>query len=77
MTNHMTHVVQVHDTGARRKEDRLRRPITCWRCGTKDVHPGGADGWFYCDCGWVLPRNWVNGQLAGENDEETSDANGD
>lgn len=66
MTDHMTHVVQSHDTGQKSRGERLTRPISCWRCGTVDVYPSGDDDWFRCACGWELPRNWVNGQLVAD-----------
>ena len=70
MFDHMSHVIEQHDTGYKEREDRLRRPISCWHCGTKDVYPSGEDNWFYCDCGWELPRNWVNGQLILDKEEQ-------
>lgn len=69
MSDHMTHVVQSHDTTIKDRQTRLRRSISCWRCGTSDIYPSGADNWFYCECGWELPRNWVNGQLTPDVDE--------
>jgi hypothetical protein len=63
ITDHMNHVIEAHDTGFREREDRLRRPISCWHCGTADVYPSGDVNWFYCSCGWELPRDWVDGQL--------------
>lgn len=73
MFDHMDHVISVHDTGYKEQSERLRRPISCWHCGTRDVYPSGEDDWFYCDCGWELPRNWVNGQLVVT--EEDNDKN--
>jgi DNA-directed RNA polymerase subunit RPC12/RpoP len=53
---HMNHVIEVHDTGFRKREDRLLRPISCWHCGIKDVYPRQEDGLFICeDCGWQMP----------------------
>ena len=68
MTDHMNHVIENHDQGYREREDRLQRPVSCWSCGTVDVYPSGEDNWFYCSCGWELPRNWVNGQLVSDED---------
>lgn len=67
MADHMNHVLGTHDTTSREQQGRLRRPISCWSCGTADVYPSGDDNWFYCTCGWQLPRNWVNGQLVDDN----------
>jgi 5-methylcytosine-specific restriction endonuclease McrA len=74
MYDHMSHVMKMHDKGFREREDRLRRPISCWSCGTVDVYPSGEDNWFYCTCGWVLPRNWANGQLAADEPEKSNEA---
>jgi transcription elongation factor Elf1 len=65
MHDHMSHVIEQHDTGYRERKDRLQRPITCWGCAKAEVTKGdGPDGWFICQaCGYELPRNWVNGQL--------------
>jgi hypothetical protein len=71
MSEHMGHVISEHDTGFKPHGSRLSRPISCWACGTKDVVPSGEDNWFRCDCGWELPKNWVNGQLV------TKDSGGD
>lgn len=70
MFDHMSHVIQVHDTGYKERHERLQRSISCWHCGTVDVYPSGEDNWFYCECGWVLPRNWVNGQLVPDENGE-------
>lgn len=75
MSEHMDHVITEHDKGFREREDRLRRSVSCWRCGTRDVYMSGEDNWFYCDCGWVLPRNWVNGQLIATEEEKSSNEN--
>lgn len=80
MGDHMTHVLQSHKTGQRARGERLTRSISCWRCGTVDLYPSGADNWYYCECGWKLPRNWVNGQLTKEspnNAEGELDDNGE
>ena len=70
MLDHMSHVIEVHDTGFRKREDRLQRPISCWYCGIVDVYPRKSDGLFVCEvCGWELPKNWVNGQLTAEDGE--------
>lgn len=65
MHDHMSHVLEQHDKGYRERADRLQRPISCWGCSNSEVKKGdGPDGWFLChECGWELPRNWVNGQL--------------
>ena len=73
MTHHMTHVLQEHDRGYRDRGERLARPISCWKCGTTDVVPSGDDNWYYCVCGWELPRNWVNGQLVTADEPQTED----
>lgn len=69
MADHMGHVLENHDAGFRQRGTRLNRAISCWACGTADVLPSGEDNWFYCKCGWELPRNWVNGQLRTEKTE--------
>jgi predicted nucleic acid-binding Zn-ribbon protein len=69
ISEHMTHVLQAHDTGQRGRGQRLGRSISCWRCGTVDLYPSGEDNWYYCECGWELPRNWVDGQLTREEEE--------
>lgn len=55
----MSHVVQAHYTGFVPRGKRLLRPLACWRCAGE--MPSGV---FECKCGFVLPTNWVNGQLA-------------
>ena len=67
--DHMTHVMKEHDTGYKPHAERLRRPVTCWGCNA-DIQPPQLSGrdWYICDCGWELPRNWVNGQLVPDAD---------
>lgn len=66
ISDHMSHVLDVHHAGFRRHEDRLKRPVSCWSCGTKDMMPRESDSRYACECGFVLPDGWTNGQLAPE-----------
>lgn len=70
ITDHMSHVVTKHDTGYRGYENRLLRPVSCWRCGTTDMYPDPVDGQYRCECGFELPTNWVNGQLVVDEEDE-------
>lgn len=70
MLDHMSHVIERHDTGFRERKDRLRRSVSCWQCRIVDVYMN-AEGWFKCEqCGWELPRNWVDGQLVPDENGE-------
>lgn len=60
-TEHMDHVMRVHSPSFRPKGQRLLRQVSCWSCA-KDMPRGLLE----CECGFVLPSNWVNGQLLPE-----------
>jgi DNA-directed RNA polymerase subunit RPC12/RpoP len=71
MHDHMSHVIEQHDTGYKPHGQRLMRKVTCWRCnGEMNVPNFDAGEWWNCDCGFELPRNWVNGQLVPDENGE-------
>jgi len=69
ITDHMIHVSRVHYDGYKSRGERLLRTLACWRCAEQMVPPN-----YECKCGFVLPKNWVNGQLTlDESQDEKED----
>ena len=66
--DHMSHYMEKHDEGYKSRSERRMRKISCWSCANEMSIPNLSAGeWWHCDCGFELPRNWVNGQLTPEN----------
>ena len=65
----LDHYMKNHDEGYKPRGQRRYRKVSCWRCGTGEMTVPNfeAGEWWRCDCGFELPRNWVNGQLLPEN----------
>lgn len=67
--DHMSHYMKNHDEGYKPRGERRFRKVSCWGCGTGEMAVPNFDAgeWWRCECGYELPRNWVNGQLLPEN----------
>ena len=64
----LDHYMEKHDEGYKPRGQRRLRKVSCWSCVKEMEVPNLSAGeWWHCECGFELPRNWVNGQLIPEN----------
>jgi len=53
--DHMVHYLREHDRGLRPREERTRRPVSCWVCVTQI--PINEEGRYVCpECGFLIPE---------------------
>lgn len=62
---HMLHSGE-HDRGYVPREQRRRRPVSCWRCANEMPVPDG-DKPYSCECGFVLPPKLNAREVKSEN----------